>query len=172
MAASHAKGALPRLFKVLLSKILLGKILLEDAMTTNGYAGDLTPEQAWAKLQEQPNAVLLDCRTTPEWQFVGVPALDQAGKEPMLLEWQVYPDMAVRGNFATQVAEAGVAKDATVAVLCRSGVRSIAAAQALTAAGYSQAFNILDGFEGQLDAQGHRGAGGSGWKASNLPWRQ
>jgi rhodanese-related sulfurtransferase len=146
--------------------------LQEDAMTTNGYAGDLTPEEAWGKIETEQDAVLLDCRTVPEWQYVGVPVLSGLGKEPLLVEWKVYPEMALRQDFTTLVAGAGVAKDASVAVLCRSGVRSIAAAQALTAAGFAKAFNILDGFEGQLDDQGHRGAGGSGWKACGLPWRQ
>ena len=139
-------------------------------MTGFGYAGDITPEDAWQKLESDESAQLIDCRTVPEWQFVGVPDLHHLGKETILVDWQVYPQMAVRGDFADHINHRIPDKDATVLVLCRSGVRSIAAAQALTQAGYQNAYNVLDGFEGQLDAAGHRGAGG--WKAAGLPWRQ
>ena len=141
-------------------------------MSSLGYAGDLSPREAYDIVCREPEAVLVDCRTAPEWQFVGIPILNESGKEPILIDWQVYPEMAVRRDFVDRIAAAGVPKDASIAVLCRSGVRSVAAARALTAAGYERAYNILDGFEGQLDRQGHRGANNSGWKASGLPWRQ
>jgi rhodanese-related sulfurtransferase len=74
-------------------------------------------------------------------------------------------------GFLDELAAAGVAKDAPVLFLCRSGVRSVAAAEAATAVGYTRAYNILQGFEGNPDGAGHRGAG-SGWKVAGLPWRQ
>ncbi|MFV0253557.1 MAG: rhodanese-like domain-containing protein [Beutenbergiaceae bacterium] len=133
------------------------------------YAGDLTPSQAWELLQAQPDAVLVDVRTQAEWTFVGVPDLSQIGKQPLLVEWssmQAGPDPAAFLQAVTAVVEA----DTPIVLLCRSGHRSVAAAQTLTAAGYGCSYNIEDGFEGPLDAAGHRGA--RGWRADGLPWRQ
>lgn len=136
-----------------------------------GYAGDVNPGQAFEILKTDPDAVLIDCRTIPEWQFVGVPDLSSLGKEVVLLSWQVYPVMDVQADFAVQVATHGVTPDQPVLLLCRSGVRSKAAAIALTQAGFHKAFNVAEGFEGDKDDQQHRGRLG-GWKAANLPWTQ
>jgi len=85
--------------------------------------------------------------------------------------WQQFPGGARNPDFVTEAAKALTAKDAPVMLLCRSGSRSRAAAIALTQAGFSQAFNIGDGFEGDVDEEGHRGDR-NGWKAADLPWRQ
>ncbi|MBA4023042.1 MAG: rhodanese-like domain-containing protein [Gordonia sp.] len=134
------------------------------------YAGDLTPQEAWKIITEDPTAVLVDCRTRAEWTYVGVPDLTEAGKETVFIEWVSFPDGAKNSDFVGQLRAAGVTDDQQVVFLCRSGQRSIGAAQAATADGVAKAYNVLDGFEGATDADGHRGA--VGWKALGLPWRQ
>lgn len=136
-----------------------------------GYAGDLRPAEAWALLQEDPKAVLVDVRTMPEWNFVGLPRLDSLGKETLCVSWQAFPDMAVNANFAAEVEARGVSKDQPVLLLCRSGVRSRSAAMALTAEGFGPCYNVAEGFEGDRDGDLHRGSVG-GWKVAGLPWAQ
>lgn len=140
-----------------------------DASPAEGYAGDITPRQAWDLLQRDPSAVLVDVRTDAEWRFVGIPDVSSTGREPVLTQWV---DVAGRPNssFVTELAAAGVTADRPVVFLCRSGARSIGAAQAATAAGLGPAYNVLEGFEGALDAAGHRGS--DGWRAAGLPWTQ
>ena len=140
-----------------------------------GYAGDVTPGEAYRILSADPSARLVDVRTRAEWTYVGLPDLSALGREPLLAEWQVFPGMAVNARFAEQADAAlsgsGASRRDPVFLLCRSGARSRAAAIALTAAGYAAAYNVAGGFEGELDAEGHRGRV-SGWKAEGLPWRQ
>ena len=136
-----------------------------------GYAGDVTPEEAWRLLEEEGNAVLVDVRTQPEWAFVGMPDLSQAGKQPLLVSWQTFPALNENPNFAAELAMRGVTPDRTVIFMCRSGNRSAAAAEAMTAKGFTRCFNLLDGFEGPIDGSKHRGTLG-GWKAEGLPWVQ
>jgi rhodanese-related sulfurtransferase len=136
-----------------------------------GYGGDIAPEDAWAILQESPDAVLVDCRTQPEWVFVGVPDLRPLGKETLFIPWQVFPAMQVNSEFVDQVKAGGAELDAPVLVICRSGSRSQAAAKQLTAAGFRRAYNVAFGFEGGHDENRHRGQN-NGWKASGLPWLQ
>lgn len=134
------------------------------------YAGDLSAKESWERLQRDSDAVLVDVRTRAEWSFVGFPDLSAAGKQPMLVEWQSFPTMALNAGFVQQIAD-HVETSSPVLCLCRSGARSAAAAAALTAAGYTQAYNIAGGFEGDPDPHGHRGTV-NGWKADGLPWRQ
>ena len=136
------------------------------------YAGDITPEHAWELLRDNPDAVLVDVRTDAEWKYVGVPDTTSLGRKTVLIEWVSYPTGSRNDNFVDQLKEAGIAggEDAPVIFLCRSGQRSIGAAEAATAAGIGPSYNVLDGFEGGLDADGHRGA--VGWRALGLPWRQ
>ncbi|ABG94045.1 conserved hypothetical protein [Rhodococcus jostii RHA1] len=136
------------------------------------YAGDITPEHAWELLRENPDAVLVDVRTDAEWKYVGVPDTTSLGRKTVLIEWVSYPTGTRNDNFVDQLKEAGIAggENAPVIFLCRSGQRSIGAAEAATAAGIGPSYNVLDGFEGGLDAEGHRGA--VGWRALGLPWRQ
>jgi rhodanese-related sulfurtransferase len=135
------------------------------------YAGDVTPEQAWTKLAENPRAALIDVRTPAEWSFVGVPDLRSVGKKPVLVPWASYPTMEINNAFAEHVAAAGVGKDAPLFFLCRSGQRSRAAAIAMTEQGYTACYNVSTGFEGDKDVAGHRGVV-AGWKADGLPWVQ
>lgn len=139
------------------------------------YAGDIAPKEAWTILAGTPNAQLVDVRTLAEWSFVGLPDLSELGRQPHCIEWQGFPAMAVNPAFAAEAAAAvtaaGADKDAPLLMLCRSGARSRAAAIALTALGFTRAYNIVGGFEGDPDAMRHRGQR-NGWKADGLPWRQ
>lgn len=131
------------------------------------YKGDVKPAEAFRRLEANPKAWLVDVRTGPEWAFVGVPAV----RNLIRLSWQAFPTMQVNADFAQQLAEAGVKPDDEVFLICRSGARSAAAASALTEAGYANAYNVAEGFEGDKDGEGHRGTVG-GWKAAGLPWVQ
>ena len=134
------------------------------------YAGDITPEQAWKLLSENPEAVLVDVRTDAEWRFVGVPDLASLGHDVVYIEWNGANGQH-NGNFVAELLEQVPARgDRPVVFLCRSGNRSIGAAEAATEAGIAPSYNVLDGFEGQLDGDSHRG--GSGWRAIGLPWKQ
>jgi len=134
------------------------------------YAGDLNPAEAYELLQSRPDAALVDVRTRAEWSYVGTPDLSELDREVVLAEWVSFPDGARNPQFLDAVSAAS-AKDAPVVFLCRSGVRSVAAAEAATAAGFSDAYNITEGFEGPPDQTRHRGTA-AGWKVRGLPWKQ
>ena len=106
-----------------------------------------------------------------EWNFVGLPDLSELGRQAHCIEWQAFPTGARNPGFVAEAGQVLADPSAPVMLLCRSGARSRAAAIALTEAGFAQAFNIAGGFEGDADAEGHRG-NTNGWKAENLPWRQ
>jgi rhodanese-related sulfurtransferase len=135
------------------------------------YAGDLTPEETYRLLQERPDAALVDVRTQAEWNYVGLPDLSALDRAVITVEWVSFPGGVRNEAFLEQLAAAGVTAQTPVAFLCRSGVRSQGAANLATEAGYGQAYNILGGFEGDLDQTGHRSST-SGWKHVGLPWRQ
>ena len=135
------------------------------------YAGDLNPTEAWKLLTENRNAQLVDVRTRPEWMFVGLPDLTSLGRRPVLQSWQVFPAMEIDANFTAELTDQLADKEAPLLFICRSGGRSRAAAQAMTAAGYRRCYNVAEGFEGNPDAERHRGKTG-GWKAAGLPWVQ
>jgi rhodanese-related sulfurtransferase len=136
-----------------------------------GYAGDVEPREAWRILSEDPEAVLVDVRTDAEWSYVGLPDLSALGKRAVLVAWQNFPSMERNAGFSAELAAKGVPKTAPILFLCRSGARSRAAAQALTGEGYARCYNVAGGFEGDLDAERHRGRV-NGWKAQGLPWAQ
>ncbi len=132
---------------------------------------NVPPKQVWNALRQEPNAQLCDVRTDAEWNFVGLPDLSEAGKQPVGIPWQIYPTMQVNADFTDQLRQAGLTPEHHIYFLCRSGARSMAAAQAAQAAGFPHVYNIADGFEGPIDGEGHRGRL-AGWKADGLPWRQ
>lgn len=134
------------------------------------YAGDVTPTAAYAAVTGDDGALLVDVRTRAEWTYVGVPDLAAAGRHVALVEWSRFPDGSVNERFVDEVRAAGLEPGRPVYLLCRSGVRSQAAAAALTAAGLGPAYNVVEGFEGPHDREGHRTV--SGWKVAGLPWRQ
>ncbi len=142
-----------------------------DDASGRGYAGDVDCNESWDILNRDAAAVLVDVRAVPEWDFVGLPDLGSIGKQTAMVQWQIYRGPAPNPEFLAELEAAGVAKDATVLFLCRSGARSTAAAIAATAAGYATCYNIAGGFEGPPDGAAHRGSV-DGWKASGLPWEQ
>lgn len=129
------------------------------------YFGAITPAEAHALLVAMPQASLVDVRTRPEWDYVG------HAPQSRLIEWNRYPDGQRNPDFLEELRSAVADTEAPVLFLCRSGQRSDGAARAATAAGYQRAFNVLEGFEGDKDASGHRGAIG-GWRKAGLPWIQ
>lgn len=140
-------------------------------MSEETYAGDLSARKAWDLLSENPKAQLVDVRTDAEFAYVGSPDLSSLGKEVLAVQWKIFPDMDINPEFVDQVSSSGVDKDAPLLFLCRSGVRSLGAAEAMTAAGFRECYNVAGGFEGDRDAEGHRGTV-AGWKVDGLPWRQ
>jgi rhodanese-related sulfurtransferase len=136
------------------------------------YAGDLSPRAAWELLERTPDAVLVDVRTRAEWSFVGVPETSSIDRPTALIEWNTFPEGQRNPSFLEQLAATGLTPgdQRPVVFLCRSGQRSIGAAEAATAAGFGPAYNVSDGFEGGVGPEGHRGE--RGWRAEGLPWRQ
>jgi rhodanese-related sulfurtransferase len=127
------------------------------------YAGALTPAEAHELSRH--GAHLVDIRTRAEWEWVGRP------KEALFIEWNTWPGGARNPAFADELKAAIPPSDAPVMFLCRSGGRSHSAAALAAQLGYTQAFNVLEGFEGDKDAEGHRGTLG-GWRKAGLPWTQ
>jgi rhodanese-related sulfurtransferase len=141
--------------------------------TPSNYAGDISVTEAWSLLTSDPAAQIIDVRTQAEWNYVGLPDVSSLGRKVHLVEWQHFPSGTPNPGFVGETAQAlgSVTRDAPLVFLCRSGVRSRAAAIAMTAAGFTRAYNIAGGFEGDLDGERHRGAT-NGWKAAGLPWKQ
>lgn len=141
----------------------------------DAYAGDRSVLDVFESLKLDSSSTLVDVRTDAEWTFVGVPDLSAIGKQVVLAEWQGFPNMGPHEDFAVQLSAAlkqkGLDQSDTIFFLCRSGVRSKAAAIAMTALGYTNCYNVAEGFEGGHDAEGHRGTT-EGWKAAGLPWSQ
>lgn len=141
---------------------------LEDARAAAAaagtpYAGGVAPQAAWA-LFSAGDALLVDVRTAEERKFVGhVP-------ESLHVPWATGTNLTRNPRFVREL-EAKTGKDAVVLLLCRSGNRSAQAAEAATKGGFTQVFNVLEGFEGDLDEGQHRG-GRNGWRFRGLPWAQ
>jgi len=126
------------------------------------YAGALLPAEAHALMQS--GAKLVDVRTKPELLYVGrVPG-------SLAVEWQTYPGNRDNPEFIAELA-AAVGKDEPLMFICRSGARSHGAAEAALRAGWRETYNVLEGFEGDKDAAGHRNTVG-GWRKAGLPWKQ
>lgn len=126
----------------------------------------LEPLAAYALLQHNPDAVLLDCRTEIEHMYVGHPV----GAEH--IAWQEGPEWEIDPEFVTKVKRLLMGDlSRPVLLICRSGQRSVAAGQVLEAAGFSNVINVLEGFEGERDEHFQRGRLG-GWRYHGLPWHQ
>jgi len=128
------------------------------------YSGALTPAEAYEVWRGVPGAKLIDVRTRAEW--------DYAGRIPGAVELELltYPGN-LRNNAFVPELESRAEKSAPVLFICRSGGRSHHAAMLATQAGYSASYNVLEGFEGDRDAEGHRNTRG-GWRVAGLPWTQ
>ena len=128
------------------------------------YAGALTPREAHELLQLAPAARIVDVRTKAELDWVGrVPGAIE-------IEWMAYPGNVLNPHFI-QTLKHSVMTESLLLFLCRSGQRSSAAAKAATEAGFPDCYNILEGFEGNKDANAQRNRSG-GWRACGLPWHQ
>ncbi len=128
------------------------------------YAGAVTPREAHELWNSIAGAKMVDVRTRAEWDWVGrIPGAVE-------IELLTYPGSRPNPAFLTEL-ERQVDKAAPVLFICRSGGRSHNAAMLATQAGYASCFNVLEGFEGDKDAAGHRNTMG-GWRAGGLPWSQ
>lgn len=126
------------------------------------YAGAMTPVEAWEVWRQAPGARLVDIRTRAEWDWVGrIPGAIE-------IEWQTYPGGQPNSDFLAQL-KRQVDPEAIVMFICRSGVRSHNAACLASEAGYTACYNVLEGFEGNVDANGQRGKL-EGWRFAGLPW--
>lgn len=149
----------------------MGKItaLLEQArqrgkQTNALYSGALLPNEAYQVSQLAPGAKLVDVRSKAELDFVGrIPGAIE-------IEWATYPGMKANPNFLASL-EQQVDKESLVMFICRSGARSHNAAVLAEKAGYSEVYNVLEGFEGEKNSEEHRNSV-NGWKAKGLPWQQ
>lgn len=128
------------------------------------YAGALTPRETWEVMQRAPGATLVDIRTRAELDWVGrIP-------DAVEIEWNSWPGGVPNPHFLAQL-KRQVDPEVLVLFICRSGARSHNAAIAATEAGFADCYNVLEGFEGDKDAHGHRGKVG-GWRLAGLPWVQ
>ncbi len=125
----------------------------------------LHPTEAYEQLQADPNMLLIDCRSEVEFYFVGHPV------DAVNIEWNTAPDFELNPHFVDEVLRMAGRKDRPIVLICRSGKRSVDAGQALEDSGFTNVANVLEGFEGDLDKQHHRGTLG-GWRKHGLPWRQ
>ncbi len=139
--------------------------------------GEVDPAEAWHILSSEKNARLIDVRTRAEWAFVGVADVGSLAQKPLFIEWARYPSMSLNPAFMAEVEEAlGSDTPSTLLFICRSGARSLQAAMAVAEHFASKGatltcLNVAEGFEGDLDASGHRGDH-NGWKARGLAWSQ
>ena len=137
------------------------------------YAGDVSATDCWSLMRKHAS-FLVDVRTSAELSYVGIPVLEDSSRL-LFEEWQTFPGMTQNPEFVDNLSDSlgscGGNKNSHLYFLCRSGVRSASAAEAMTGAGYPHCYNITGGFEGDPDNEGHRGTQ-SGWKVSGLPWKQ
>ncbi len=128
------------------------------------YEGALLPDEAYQLMQLAPGAKLVDVRTRAELDWVGrIP-------DAVEIEWASYPGLTPNPHFAAQL-EQQISREALIMFICRSGGRSHMAAVAATQAGYSDCYNVLEGFEGDKDTDEHRSTK-NGWRRAGLPWKQ
>ena len=130
------------------------------------YAGAVTPNEAFALLQDDPATILVDVRTNAERDWVGRVVIGEV--QHAAVQWSQYPDGVQNADFLAQLAQVAE-KGTPLLFLCRSGVRSQHAAKLATEHGYTNCFNILEGFEGDKDNNGHR-KNVNGWCKAGLPW--
>lgn len=131
------------------------------------YAGAVTPEEAFDLIQQHPEVLLVDVRTLAERDWVGRVLIPEA--QHKAVQWSTYPGGVPNPEFLDELANTTPSKDSVILFLCRSGVRSRHAAKLATENGYSQCYDILQGFEGDKDHHGHRKTVG-GWCSAALPW--
>ena len=132
---------------------------------------NITSVECYNKLSEISNSYLIDVRTKPEWELIGVPDLSSLNKTTIFIAWNEYPKMNINKNFINQVVGANIEKNDNIFLICRSGRRSFQAAKYLESFGYNHSYNVSDGFEGDKNKLNQRSTI-NGWKYNNLPWQQ
>ena len=137
----------------------------------NNTINNISSIECFNLLSSQRRTHLVDVRTKPEWNFVGIPDLSSINKKVIFVSWQIYPEMTVNDVFENQILETKINTDDTLFFICRSGQRSYDAAEFLISRGFTYCFNVFDGFEGKLN-QHHKRALIDGWQFNNLPWKQ
>ncbi|SRR6056297_1014531 len=135
-------------------------------MSSAGHVADVEPRAVWEALQSNAEAVLVDVRTDVEWNAIGIPLRKNSNENVYFISWQFAPDMRVNTRFIDDLAAAGIRSDAPIYFLCRSGVRSRAAAELAAAHGYGPCYNVAEGFEGIAGPDGQRRGG---WRGNGLP---
>jgi rhodanese-related sulfurtransferase len=131
------------------------------------FHGIVTPAEAVQLLEKKDNVVLVDVRTQAERDWVGRVQINDA--QHFSVQWSLYPSGTPNPDFMAQLSAVVPNKDSVILFLCRSGVRSRHAAKLATEHGYPSCYDILNGFEGDKDAQGHR-KNINGWCHAGMPW--
>ena len=137
----------------------------------NSNIESVTSIESFNKLSEISSSHLIDVRTKPEWEFIGVPDLSSVNKKTIFISWHVYPEMKINSFFENQIINSNLKKNDKLFFICRSGKRSFQAAKFLSSIDYNKCFNITDGFEGIKNNINQRSSI-NGWKYNKLPWKQ
>ena len=144
---------------------------MEIKLNNKDNIKNISSRECFEKLSTEVHSQLIDVRTKPEWIYVGVPDLSSINKKVIFVSWQVYPEMGTNKFFENQILELNIKKDNNLYFICRSGNRSNNASEFLASRGFSNCFNVIDGFEGKLYHESHR-ALIDGWQFNNLPWKK
>jgi len=138
----------------------------------------ISPKEAFDLLSKDSDSILIDVRTMEEYTFVGGVDTSKIEERIMVIPWKNFPDMKLNPDFnkiLEGVFDKALGKENRskfkMVFMCRSGARSQEAAQYCLSLGFTQCYNIVGGFEGDLDENQHR-SNTNGWKAANLPWKQ
>ena len=140
-------------------------------ITVDSNVLSITSIECFNKLSQISNAYLIDVRTKPEWEFIGIPDLSSLNKKTIFISWFIYPEMKINFFFQSQIDNSKIKKNDKLFLICRSGSRSFHAAKFLASSGYSFCYNVSDGFEGDKNNLNQRSTI-NGWKYNNLPWKQ
>ena len=127
--------------------------------------------ECFNKLSEISNSYLIDVRTKPEWEFIGIPSLSSINKKTIFISWHVYPQMKINSFFENQISKSNINKNDKLFLICRSGNRSFHSSKFLALCDYKYCYNVIDGFEGVKNTLSQRSTI-NGWKYNNLPWKQ
>jgi len=137
----------------------------------NSNVQNITSVECFNQLSEISNSYLIDVRTKPEWEFIGIPNLSSINKKTILISWHVYPLLKINSFFENKIIELNIKKNDKLFFICRSGGRSFHAAKFLFHSGFNYCYNVSDGFEGDKNILNQRSTI-NGWKFNNLPWEQ
>ena len=132
---------------------------------------DISSLRCFNRLSDKTDSYLVDVRTSPEWEFVGIPDLSIIKKQTIFVSFLIYPEMNENKNFEKEILDQGIKKNDHLYFICRSGQRSLNASELLINSGFYNCFNVVDGFEGESNSHRKRSLI-NGWKYNNLPWIQ